>query len=101
MKKTIILAAAAFTLSANVSAFAADGGCPALPAAPMLPDAATAKPADVNATGKLIEAYANDMDKWQGCMGKFLDTEIKKSNQVIDGYTALVAAVKERNAPKK
>ena len=102
MKKLIILAAATFALGASASAFAADADCGALPTAPVLPDAATAKAADVNATGKEIEAYANNMDKWQGCMGKFLDTEIKKSNDVIDGYTKLVAAVKERQAaPKK
>jgi len=101
MKKTIILAVTAITLSVGASAFAADPGCGTLPTAPTLPDAATAKPADVNAVGKLIETYANDMDKWQGCMGKFLDTEIKKSNEVIDGYTQLVAAVKANTPAKK
>ena len=100
MKKLIILAAATFALGASASAFAAD--CGAVPTAPALPDAATAKPAEVNAAGKEIEAYANNMDKWQGCMGTMLDSEIKKSNEVIDNYTKLVAAVKERQAaPKK
>jgi len=102
MKKVMILTAAAFALGASASAFAADAGCGMQPTAPALPDAATAKPAEVNAVGKEIETYANNFDKWQGCMGKFLDTEIKKSNEVIDGYTKLVAAVKERQAaPKK
>ena len=102
MKKFIILAAATFALGASASAFAADAGCGAVPTAPTLPDAATAKPAEVNAAGKEIEAYANNMDKWQGCMGTHLDAEIKKSNEVIDNYTKLVAAVKERQAaPKK
>ncbi len=98
MKKFIILAATTAALGFSAQAFAAD--CGVTPVAPALPDAATAKPAEVNATGKLIETYANDMDKWQGCMGKMIDTEIKKSNDVIDNYTKLVATVKERTTKK-
>ena len=101
MKKLIILATAAFALSASASAFAADSSCGVVPAAPVLPDATTAKPADVNAVGKEIETYANNMDKWQGCLGTYLDSEIKKSNEVIDNYTKLVADVKARTAPKQ
>ena len=93
--------AATFALGASASSFAADPGCGAVPTAPTVPDAATAKPADVNAVGKSIETYANEMDKWQSCMGKYIDTEIKKSNDTIDGYTKLVADVKARTAPKK
>ncbi len=99
MKKLIILAAA-LSLGASASAFAADSTCGSVPAAPALPDAATAKPAEVNAAGKEIEAYATNMDKWQGCLGTYLDSEIKKSNEVIDNYTKLVAAVKERTTKK-
>ena len=100
MKKGIILAATAVALGLGSSAWAADGSCGAAPAAPTLPDAATAKVAEINATSKLVEAYANDMDKWQTCMSNMVKSEVNKSNTIIDDYTKLVSAVKERTGKK-
>ena len=97
--KKVIFVAAAMTLGLGTSAWAAES-CGAAPTAPALPDAATAKPAEVNATSKLIESYATDMGKWQSCMSGMVKSEVQKSNTIIDDYTKLVAAVKERTGKK-
>jgi hypothetical protein len=99
MKKVLILAATTIALGLSASAWAADT-CGATPVAPTIPDAATAKNEEVNKVSKLIEVYATDIDKWQTCMNKMVNSEVEKSNAIIDNYTKLVAAVKERNSKK-
>jgi hypothetical protein len=87
-----VVVAAVAAIGFSGAAWAAD--CGAQPVPPPIPNGSSSNAGDMNKTGKLVEAYATDFDKWQQCISNQLDKSVKEYDSTVKAWQAEVAAFK-------